>query len=146
MRRFNVNNDWNGAPHLNVVLADLKLDSAQKGIGKVITCADADGNAVWSSISKIYSQSSLALNGNNGNFFICSISANSSITLSNILSSQIYHIVVNNTGSSTITITLPNTADRKASPTITIAAGKAKQIAFIYDGTTRYWQDSVELS
>lgn len=94
----------------------------------------------------VYSQSNLSINGNNGTYFICSISGNSSFMLSNIATGVSYIIRIKNTSSSAITITLPTTADIKPFNTFTIAANNVyRELSLIYDGTNRIWQVSVEL-
>lgn len=78
--------------------------------------------------------------------FNITLSANAAFTLSNIAIGQIYMFIIKNTGASAITITLPNTADVKASTTITIDPGKTKELSLFYTGTTRFWQISESLT
>ena len=98
------------------------------------------------SLITFYSQTSLTIDGANGNFFLISISANASFSLSNIVQNVQYYFMIKNTGASSITITLPNTADIKSALTVTIGASKTKELAMIYNGTNRYWQISEELT
>ena len=95
--------------------------------------------------TSFYTQTDLSINGNNGNFFIITISANASFTLSNIVTGQPYTFLIKASGS-VRTVTLPNTADVKAVATTDIADGKYKELVMIYDGTNRIWQVSEELT
>jgi hypothetical protein len=95
---------------------------------------------------QFYTQTSLSIDGANGNFFLVTVSVNASFSLSNIATGTMYYFVITNNGASDITITLPNTADIKSSATVIIKAGKTKEIAMIFNGTKRYWQISEELS
>jgi hypothetical protein len=94
-----------------------------------------------------YSQTSLTVDGANGNYFLIELSANASFSLSNIVAGTQYYFRIKNTSGSAITITLPNTADIKASATFTVgASNKHKEVAMIFDGTKRTWQISEELT
>ena len=91
-------------------------------------------------------QTSLTCNFATYNYIKAEISVNSSFVLSNVPTNKVVTILIKNTGASTITITLPNTADAKAGDAYTIQASKYREFSILYDGTTRYWQVSEELT
>lgn len=91
-------------------------------------------------------QTNLTCDFSTYNYIKATISANSGFTLSNIPTNKVVTILIKNTGASTITITLPNTADAKAGDTFAIQASKYREFSILYDGTTRYWQVSEELT
>jgi hypothetical protein len=95
-----------------------------------------------------YTQAGVAMDGANGNFFIASTStASSTIAVTNIAIGVQYYIVIKNTSASTaISVILPSTADVKTTSVIEVGIGKSKMLAMIFDGTTRYWHDSMEMS
>ena len=94
-----------------------------------------------------FSMNDLVLWGASGSYFKSTISGNQSFYLSGISSGVYYYTLIKNTSASAVTITLPNTADIKPSATFTVGANnKYKEVALIYDGTTRIWQVSEELS
>ena len=94
-----------------------------------------------------YSSNDLVLWGASGQYLYSTISGNQSFYLSGISSGVYYYTLIKNTSASAVTITLPNTADIKPSATFTVGANnKYKEVALIYDGTTRIWQVSEELS
>ena len=104
------------------------------------------GDISISTLRAFYSQSNLTIDGANGDFFIISLDANASFSLSNITTGKIYYFLIKNTSASEITITLPNTADIKSALTFTIpASNNYKEVAMIYDGTNRIWQISEAL-
>jgi hypothetical protein len=90
------------------------------------------------------SQSNLTIDGSTGNTFDISLSGNASFSLSNIAKDLYYLFVI--TASATLTVTLPNTADKYASQTVDLESGDTVEISLRYDGTTRYWQISEVLS
>jgi len=92
-----------------------------------------------------HSQTSLAINGNNGNSFWVTLSANGAFTLSNIATDVFYFFYIYNSGTSSITITFPNTADKFESATFTITTLKTREVSLRYNGTLRIWQYSGEL-
>lgn len=92
-----------------------------------------------------YSQTNLNIDGAIGNFFLVTLSANASFTLANIEVGVQYYFVIKNSGSSTTTVTLPNTADIKSAMIINVSAYKTVELAMIFDGTNRIWQISEEL-
>ena len=97
--------------------------------------------------TSIASQSNLTIDGATNNYFIVSLSANASFSLSNIATGRMYYFLIKNTSSSDITITLPNTADIKASLTFVVkASNKYKEVALFFDGTNRIWQISEDLT
>ena len=92
-------------------------------------------------------QSNLSIDGATGgglnNVFNCTLSSNSSFTLSNISTSTQYLIRINATA--TLDVTLPNTANdivRKSGRTISMVNGDYVEIALDFNGTTRFWQVS----
>lgn len=94
----------------------------------------------------VYSQTNLSINGNNGQYFICTISANASFTLSNITTGIAYYIRVYNSSAGLIYVTIPTTADIKANALVSISATTYREFAFLYDGTNRTWQISEEMT
>lgn len=94
-----------------------------------------------------YSQSNLTIDGANGNYFLVTLSANASYSLSNIATGVQYYFRIKNTSGSAITITLPNTADIKSVLAFGVgASNKYKEVAMIYDGTNRTWEIGEELT
>jgi hypothetical protein len=97
--------------------------------------------------TSIASQSNLTINGATNNYFIISLSANASFSLSNIATGRMYSFLIKNTSAYDITITIPNTADIKASFTFVVkASNKYKEVALFFDGTNRIWQISEDLT
>ena len=88
----------------------------------------------------------LTLDLSTNNFFVCTLNANTSFSLSNVSTAQIYYFIIKSSNGA-ITITLPNTADVKAVATFTISAtNKYKECSMIYNGSSRFWQISEELT
>lgn len=133
---------------------DVTLDKSDVGLSNVDNTSDANKPVSTAQQAEIdtkqagtafVTQSNLTINGSSGNFFLVSISASSSFTLSNIATGVQYYIRIYNSSASAITITLPNTADIKAVETFDIDATSYKEVAMIYDGTNRTWQISETL-
>lgn len=147
-KKFKVGNGttaWNGLEYNTVLDSPTKLSDLTKDINfdeRYYT----EGEINAKLLAQFYTQTNLSIDGANGNFFLITVSANASYSLSNIASGTMYYFVITNSGASDIVITLPNTADIKASATVTIKAGKKKELAMIFDGTNRYWQISEELT
>lgn len=78
------------------------------------------------------------------NYHIITISGNASFSLSNVPTNKFVTVLVKNTAGGVVT--LPNTADVKSALTFTHAANKWREYSILYDGTTRYWQVSEELT
>jgi hypothetical protein len=96
-------------------------------------------------------QSDLAIDGASGggldNVYNCSLSSNSSFSLSNISTSTQYLIRI--AATATLDVTMPNTANdimRKSGRTISMVNGDYVEIIMDYDGTTRFWQISEMLT
>jgi hypothetical protein len=96
---------------------------------------------------KMYAQDNLAINGTNGNYFVCTTSSNQSFTFDSIDSDVFYYFYIINMSAAAITITLP-TSDVKSMPTVNIGAGTKRELAMVWNSLTslRVWQISEELS
>lgn len=94
-----------------------------------------------------HSQTDLNIDGNNGNFFSVSLSANTSFILSNIEVGVMYYFRIYNSNSSNITVSFPNTSDIRPSSIgayVSINTFKYTTIAMNYNGTVREWQVAEE--
>ena len=90
--------------------------------------------------------STLTIDLATNNIFNISLSANATFSVSNPSTKRDYYFYVKNTGASTITITLPSSADMWESSTTPISTGKTKAFAMQWNGTKRIWQISAELT
>ena len=89
---------------------------------------------------------SLSLDWTAADYFVITISGNGSISFSNKAVGVKYVLVINSAGASS-DVAMPNTSGNVyANATESIAAGKAKEISAIYDGTNTIWVVTKELT
>ena len=91
---------------------------------------------------------SLSIDGSLGEYYIISLSNNSTFVLNNVVPGRIYYFLIKNISASTITIMFPNTADIKIknASSFTITADTYTEVSMVYNGVNRCWQTSEELN
>lgn len=93
----------------------------------------------------IKSQTDLALDGLNYNYFKVTLSGNASFSgLDTLEIGRAYYVDITNASSSMIIIPLPNTADIFNKPEITINANKNREVQVVWNGVKRSWHGSAE--
>lgn len=93
-----------------------------------------------------HEQTDLAIDGDNGDYFIIEISADETFSLSNIITGLHYYFLIKNTDTENIFITLPSGTNISPHTTIEINANKYVEVAMISNGTVKIWQISGEMS
>lgn len=87
----------------------------------------------------VATKSTIALDWSEAQYFVCSISGNASLSYTNKRNGVRFSLIKNTSGGS-IDVAIPNTSNNVyASVTESIAAGTAKEISAIYDGTNTIW-------
>jgi len=128
--------------------------STTAGAVSFIPAGNISATTVQSAIEELDSEKMSNLNVTTGtsltidfatyNYHISTVTGNVSFSLSNVPTNKFVTVLVKNTGGGVVT--LPNTADVKSALTFTHAANKWREYSILYDGTTRYWQVSEELT
>lgn len=102
----------------------------------------------------VYSQTDLNFDRNNGNFFIATIGANATVTVTNF-SDGYYYFLIKNSSSVEISVTIPvglNSGSTYYAPVSTIGiqgttvGANERLLNLIVAGTTRVWTISEELT
>lgn len=94
----------------------------------------------------VATKSTIALDWSEAQYFVCNISGNASLSYSNKRNGVRFSLIQNTSGGS-IDVAIPNVSGNVyANATESIAAGKAKEISAIYDGTNTIWVVTKELT
>jgi hypothetical protein len=93
-----------------------------------------------------HDQTNLTIDGDDGNFFNITISADETFTVANIVAGVNYTFMVYNSHTGNISITIPAGAThKKPTSIITISTIGYVEFSLIYNGTNYYWQVSEEI-
>lgn len=81
-----------------------------------------------------YTQSNLSINGNNGDFFVVTLTGNATMSLSNIAAGKFHYVLIKNTGYNQVTVTLPTGVYRPL-PILGITTSTAVLLSIMSTGT-----------
>ena len=111
------------------------------------------GNLTINANFTVNTQSNLDFNGNNGKFFIATISANAAITLANFGNGHYYALIVNSNTTTDVLVTIPTAGYTHYRPADTVnipmsgtSSFNKMLIAFTIAGTSIVWTFSEELA
>lgn len=132
---------------LRTSLSSLNAQATANGllVGELYYITDSGHIAVGTSVStyqifdkrglSFYTQTGTAIDGNNGVYFTCSISANASLTFANFTVGVVYTAIIINTSANAITIAIPTTNCIRELDSVFLSTGKCREFSIIYDGT-----------
>jgi hypothetical protein len=88
-----------------------------------------------------HTQSTLDIDGDDGDYFIIELAADDTFTFTNIVTGKHYYFLIKNDATSgTVTATLTSDADIAAEESVEIAEDEYAELAVISNGTDRIWQ------